>query len=289
MRFAGLRTVASGGLNSVKVPGTSRNRAWAGKIRRRLGLAEAAAPAAPGDGGVPDRAFDSNAFLAEIAATGAVPLARAKSTRTPLVLRHLPDGSYLSCLDGLDVRIAGASVVMAGADGSRIADRYRLITTLADHRAYPADALVRLYHERWEIESAYAVSSLAGSYGYRLRPSDPLAPLTRDVARSLVEAGFTLHHCARYDPLYRRGGVCVLPVAAGPSHDDPGGVVVSWTTHDLLSLDWDRQASYHGAHQAINGVLAQVLSTLGYQVKPFGAEGASLVTGHLSRVEETGR
>jgi hypothetical protein len=53
------------------------------------------------------------------------------------------------------VRIIEAEVAMTGADGSRIADSYRLITTLADHRAYPADALVRLYHERWEIESAF--------------------------------------------------------------------------------------------------------------------------------------
>jgi hypothetical protein len=191
VRFAGLRTVAFDGLNSLKIPDTSRNRAWAGKIRHRVGLAgypalRVMALAETGTRGLLgatlgsrtdrdetglarrllhllgpgmvvllDRAFDSNAFLAEIAATGAVPLARAKSTRAPLVLRHLPDGSYLSCLDGLDVRIVEASVVMTGADGSRIADSYRLITTLADHRAYPADALVRLYHERWEIESAY--------------------------------------------------------------------------------------------------------------------------------------
>jgi hypothetical protein len=32
---------------------------------------------------------------------------------------------------------------MTGADGTHIADSYRLITTLADHRAYP-EALVRL-------------------------------------------------------------------------------------------------------------------------------------------------
>jgi hypothetical protein len=102
-----------------------------------------------------DRAFDSNAFLAEIAATGAVPLARAKSTRIPLVLQHLPDGSCLSRLDRLDVRIVEAEVAMTGADGTRIADSCRLITTLTDHRAYPAQALARLYHERWEIESAY--------------------------------------------------------------------------------------------------------------------------------------
>src|ERR1700733_12312535 len=36
--FAGLRTVAFDGMSSVKIPDTSRNRAWAGKIRHRLGL-----------------------------------------------------------------------------------------------------------------------------------------------------------------------------------------------------------------------------------------------------------
>ena len=191
VRFAGLRTVAFDGLNSLKIPDTTRNRAWAGKIRHRLGLAGYPAlrvmtlaetgtrgllgatlgSAAdrdetglarrllpllgPGMLVLLDRAFDGNAFLAEIAATGATPLARAKSTRTPLVLQHLPDGSYLSRLDELQVRIIEADVAMTGADGSRIADSYRLITTLTDHRAFPAGALVRLYHERWEIESAY--------------------------------------------------------------------------------------------------------------------------------------
>ena len=53
------------------------------------------------------------------------------------------------------MRIIEAGVAMTGADGSRVADSYRLITTLTDHRRYPAAALVRLYHERWEIESAY--------------------------------------------------------------------------------------------------------------------------------------
>jgi len=82
-------------------------------------------------------------------------LARAKSTRNPPVLEHLPDGSYLSRLGDLAVRMIDAQVAMTGTDGSRVADRYRLITTLADHRAYPAAVLVRLYHERWEIESAF--------------------------------------------------------------------------------------------------------------------------------------
>jgi hypothetical protein len=208
VRFAGLRTVAFDGLNSLKIPDTDRNRSWAGKIRHRLGLAgypalRVMALAETGTRGLLgatlgsradrdetglarrllpllgpgmlvllDRAFDSNAFLAEIAATGAVLLARAKSTRTPLVLQHLPDGSYLSRLDGLDVRIIEAEIAMTGSDGTRIADSYRLITTLTDHRAYPADALVRLYHERWEIESAYLALRHTMLDGLVLRSGD---------------------------------------------------------------------------------------------------------------------
>ena len=118
----------------MKVPDTSRNRAWLGKIRHRLGLA-----------GYPALRL----------------MALAKAARKPPVLGHLPDGSYLSRLDSRDgrhslaVRIIEAGVAVTGADGSRIADSYRLITTLAGHRRYPAAALVRLYHERWEIESAF--------------------------------------------------------------------------------------------------------------------------------------
>jgi hypothetical protein len=190
-RFRGLRTVAFDGCNSLKIPDTTRNRCWAGKICYRMGLAgyptlrlmtlaetgtrgllgAALGSAAdrdetglarrllhllgPGMLVLLDRAFDANAFFAKVAATGAALLARAKSTRNPLVLGHLPDGSYLSDLDGLAVRIIEARVTMTGADGSSTGDRYRLITTLTDHHRYPATALVRVYHERWEIESAY--------------------------------------------------------------------------------------------------------------------------------------
>jgi hypothetical protein len=96
-----------------------------------------------------DRGFDANWFFAAIARTGAMLLCRACSSRNPQVREHLPDGSYLSCLDGLSVRIIEARVAVTGADGSRIGDRYRLITTRLDHRRFPAAALARLYHERW--------------------------------------------------------------------------------------------------------------------------------------------
>jgi hypothetical protein len=118
--------------------------------------------------------------------------------------------------------------------------------------------------------------------GYRLPEDHPLAPLARDLARSLTEAGSTLHHCMRHDPLYRRGGVCLLPVAVG--HDDRGndnGAVVSWTTHDLLLLDWARYGIYRGVQDVMYEALASVLRALGYEVRPFGSGGASLVTGRL--------
>ncbi|MGH3407204.1 MAG: IS4 family transposase, partial [Streptosporangiaceae bacterium] len=208
VRFGGLRTVAFDGCNSLKVPDTGRNRCWLGRIRYRMGFAgyptlrlmalaetgtrgllgAALGSAAdrdeasvarrllpllgPGMLVLLDRAFDANAFLAEIAATGAMLLARAKSTRNPCVLEHLPDGSYLSCLDGLTVRIIEASLTMTGADGSSVRDSYRLITTLTDHRRFPAAAVVRLYHERWEIESAYFALRHTLLAGHVLRSGD---------------------------------------------------------------------------------------------------------------------
>ena len=134
-----------------------------------------------------------------------------------------------------------------------------------------------------------AVSRLCDSYGRPLAADDPLAPLAHEVARALTEAGFTLHHCAQGHPLYRLGGVCLLPVARGHDPGGRGGVVVSWTTHDLLSLDWDRWNEYHGAHEVMNGALGQVLDALGYQVWPFELGGAWIVTSRQGCGEEAGR
>jgi hypothetical protein len=102
-----------------------------------------------------DRGFDSNTFLAEIIATRAQFLVRARNTRRPPVLAILPDGSYLTRIEGMRLRVIEASVSVTGADGSRMTGTYRLLTTLLDHRSDPAAQLIALYHERWEIESTY--------------------------------------------------------------------------------------------------------------------------------------
>lgn len=206
--FHGMRTVAFDGCNSLKIPDTDRNRSWMGRIRYRMGwagyptlrlmtlaetgtrglLGAAIGSAAdrdetslarrllgllhPGMLVLLDRAFDANAFLAEIAATGAHLLARSKSTRHPLVAQRLADGSYLSCLDGLPVRVIEAELTMTGSDGTQVADSYRLITTLLDDDRHPADSLIRLYHERWEIESAFLALRHTMLDGHVLRSGD---------------------------------------------------------------------------------------------------------------------
>ncbi|WP_185845955.1 IS4 family transposase, partial [Kibdelosporangium aridum] len=206
--YRGLRMVAFDGLNSLKVPDTDRNRGWLGRIRYHFGwagyptlrvmaLVETGTRALlgatvgsadnrdelglaggllgllrPGMLVLGDRAFDANTFLTRITRTGAMLLIRAKITRKPRVLRHLPDGSYLSLLDGMKVRIIEADVLITGIDGSQTGQRYRLITTLLDHHRHPAGELARLYHERWEIETAFLALRHTILKGHILRSGD---------------------------------------------------------------------------------------------------------------------
>ena len=113
-------------------------------------------------------------------------------------------------------------------------------------------------------------------------------PLARDLARSLTEAGSTLHHCAADDPLYRLGGVCLLPVPAGGGAGE-GGISMPWTAHDLLLRDQLRYRTYRDTHQAVNAAVGSVLTAFGYQAAPSGSGGAWLVTGRRTGGTEAGR
>jgi hypothetical protein len=120
-----------------------------------------------------DRGFDAGTFLAQAAATGAQFLVRLTCVRRPPVLRHLPDGSVLSLIGGVKVRIIEASVTVTCHDGTRYGGTWRLATTLLDHRAYPAAALITLYHERWEHEITYLALRHTLLTGRVLRSHDP--------------------------------------------------------------------------------------------------------------------
>jgi hypothetical protein len=136
---------------------------------------------------------------------------------------------------------------------------------------------LRALAEREELADAHA--RLADGLGHPLPAGDPIAPLARDVAAALTEAGFTLHNCAPHHPQYRLGGVCVLPIPSSHNLDGQAGIAVSWTTHNLLALDWERGREHQDTQHAMNEALASVLNALGYQLSPFGTGGASLVTG----------
>jgi hypothetical protein len=118
-----------------------------------------------------DRNFGAQALLADIAATGADVLARLKNGRKIPMLARYCDGSYLSMLGALRVRIVECEITIATTAG-RHTGVYRLATTLLDHHRYPAAELVRLYHERWEIETAYLElkSSILGGRVLRAAP-----------------------------------------------------------------------------------------------------------------------
>jgi hypothetical protein len=104
-----------------------------------------------------DRNFGAGTLATQIARAEAEFLIRvrtgASAPKFP-VLRRCRDGSCLSRFGGVPVRVLDAQITVATSAG-RATGSYRLITTLLDAGQYPAIDIVTLYHQRWEIETAY--------------------------------------------------------------------------------------------------------------------------------------
>jgi hypothetical protein len=101
-----------------------------------------------------DRGFSGNPFLSAVADTQAAFLARISAARKPPVLARYKDGSFLSRFGAIEVRVIECEITITTSQG-RQTGLYRLATSLLDHHRYPASDLVKLYHQRWEVESAY--------------------------------------------------------------------------------------------------------------------------------------
>jgi len=71
-------------------------------------------------------------------------LVRLRVTRRLPVLARLDDGSYLSRIGALTVRIITADITVDCANGTRYTANYRLATTLCDPRRHPAHRLIAL-------------------------------------------------------------------------------------------------------------------------------------------------
>jgi len=131
-----------------------------------------------------DRNFAVQALVEAIARTGAQVLVRVKEHRRLPVLDRFGDGSYLSRLGAVPVRVIDCEITIRTCQG-RSAGIYRLVTTLTDPHAHPAAELIRLYHERWEVETSYLEIKSTILGGRVLRARTP-AGLAQEVFALLV-------------------------------------------------------------------------------------------------------
>jgi hypothetical protein len=109
-----------------------------------------------------DRFFPSYKLWKQASSMKADLLWRTRQNARLDVERRFRDGSYLSCIysstsdrrnrrNGIAVRVIDYRL-KGVADAEPI---YRLITTIMDPKQAPARELAALYHERWEIETAF--------------------------------------------------------------------------------------------------------------------------------------
>jgi hypothetical protein len=120
-----------------------------------------------------DRNYAAADLLKAFAATGADLLIRCKANRKLPIVRRYHDGSWLSVIGTLQIRIIEARISITTTSGTHTGD-YRLITTLLDAHRHPATELLQLYHQRWEIETAYLElkSTILGGRVLRARTPD---------------------------------------------------------------------------------------------------------------------
>ena len=109
-----------------------------------------------------DRGFLSFDLWRAAAASGAALVWRASATMTLPVLERYADGSYRSelrwnpqCTSRDRTPQAVRVVEYTVAGGPTPATRYRVVTSILEPLRAPAAELAALYHERWEMETAF--------------------------------------------------------------------------------------------------------------------------------------
>jgi hypothetical protein len=183
-----------------------------------------------------DRNLTTAALTRQIATSGAHLLGRCKADRKLPLLGRLPDGSWLSMLGGVEVRVVEAELTIATRAG-RATGSYRLATTLLDAGSWPATALVALYHQRWEIETAYLELKSTILGGRVLRARTP-AGVDQEVYALLV--CYQLLRLAMADATSTRPGIdpdrASFTIALHTARDQliQAAGVIATTTIDLV-------------------------------------------------------
>jgi Insertion element 4 transposase N-terminal/Transposase DDE domain len=184
-----------------------------------------------------DRNFYSFRLWRDAAATGAGLLWRAKASMHLPVVAALPDGSYLTHINdpravharlhkngkrrrrrsklppdtgplpGITARVIEFLLTVATDDGGTRTERYRLITTLLDHRAAPAAGLAAGYAWRWAIETGFREFKT-----YLRGPGRILRGRTPDLARQELWAYLVIYQAIR-------AVICLAAASAGLDPD----------------------------------------------------------------------
>lgn len=218
-----------------------------------------------------DRNFFSMARWVRCAATGAQLVWRVKNGARSLPVRIvavLPDGSVLVRLRESDAMLAARRAKAGDRSLTRLADtlarlveftvtvtdsqgrmrtsRFRVLTTLLDHVAYPAGQIADAYTERWQAEVTYLrlKVSLRGA-GTRLRGHSP------QLARQEVW-GLLIVYNALVDLAVRAA------VSLGVDPDQVSFTAVLALTHRSLAAG---TGCSHCGHRPTAGELVQGLVT----------------------------
>ena len=195
---------------------------------------------------IADRGFYSYPLWTAAAAAGAHLLWRAKNDMHLPVLADLPDGSWLTRINdpravrarvhkngtrrrrgstlppetgplpGITARVIAFTLTVTADDGTTRTERYRLLTTLTDWRAYPAAELAGAYARRWAIETAYRECKT-----YLRGPGRRLRGRTPDLARQELWAYLAIYQAIR----------AIIVRAAAGAGIDPDRISFTATLH----------------------------------------------------------
>mgnify|MGYP000173811764 CR=1 FL=1 len=167
--------------------------------------------------------------------------------------------------------LAGPFADRVDADWAALADELPAVPVHGSRGADGAVALRPSPEERaWLAELGDQLDRIPAEWDGLLTDTDPLTTLLVEVAAALVEAGLPLDGSPEGASA---GGVSLMP------EPTEWGVLVSWRTHDRLSLQQARGGAASATVQhSMNAAIAEILVNLGFVVQPLGVTGASLVT-----------
>jgi hypothetical protein len=220
-----------------------------------------------------DRGFYSYALWNAAAGTGADLLWRVSRKVNLQLTRPLPDGSWVAHIDdpaevtrrarrngarrrrgstlppdagplpGITVRVIEFALTITGDDGTARTEPYRLITTVLDHRRYPARQLAGAYAWRWAAETSFAEFKT-----YLRGPGRILRSRTPDLARQELWAYLVICQAIR----------SVIALAAAGAGIDPDRISFTTTLHAIRrTLQTARTSPAAALAQTETAILAQ--------------------------------